>query len=289
MAFPGRDALLNLWNAYQAHQGQVHQEVLAAAFAHPQFGPAVQRTPMNQLAQGSAKFHELLRGAVLDGAWEPWLRKVREHGATCARLGVPLSAWNELSKVPRRSLVPALLAAHGANPEQLGGALVALGELIDSALTAIAEQHAETIEQERSRLFVDVVKDYAIFMLDPQGRVTTWNEGAHRLKGYEAREIVGTHFSVFYPTDARAAGMPQRALDLAVAQGRAEDEGWRVRKDGSRFWANAVITALRDPRGELVGFAKVTRDLTERKRAEEAMRQSEESLATTLQSIGDGV
>jgi PAS domain S-box-containing protein len=120
-----------------------------------------------------------------------------------------------------------------------------------------------------TRPFVEGVRDYAIFLLDPGGRIETWNAGAERMKGYRASEIIGRHFSVFYPEEDVRAGKCERLLELALRDGRAEDEEWRVRKDGSRFWADAVITALRDPHGELLGFAKVTRDLTERRRAEE--------------------
>jgi PAS domain S-box-containing protein len=118
------------------------------------------------------------------------------------------------------------------------------------------------------RLLVESVRDYAVFVLDPTGRVLTWNPGAERFKGYRPEEIIGRHFSVFYPQSEIDRGVPQRELVVAAAEGRFEDEGWRLRKDGTRFWANVVITALRDPEGELVGFAKVTRDLTERKAAE---------------------
>ncbi|HET7505064.1 MAG TPA: PAS domain S-box protein [Kofleriaceae bacterium] len=120
----------------------------------------------------------------------------------------------------------------------------------------------------RFRLLVEAVEDYAIFMLDPDGRVATWNAGARRIKGYEAREIIGRHFSVFYPEDDLRAGKTEYELEVASREGRFEDEGWRLRKDGSRFWANVVITALRAPDGHLVGFAKVTRDLTERRKLE---------------------
>jgi len=135
-----------------------------------------------------------------------------------------------------------------------------------------AAEEALRESEERLRLMVESVVDYAIFMLDPEGRVATWNEGAHRLKQYEAAEIVGRHFSVFYPPEDAAAGRPRHLLDIAERDGRVEDEGWRVRKDGTRFWADVVITALRGPRGELRGFAKVTRDLTERKRHEDSLR-----------------
>lgn len=118
------------------------------------------------------------------------------------------------------------------------------------------------------RLLVESVRDYAIFVLDATGHVITWNPGAARLKGYKAEEIIGRHFSTFYPQEDVAAGKPAWELEVAEEEGRIEDEGWRVRKDGTLFWANVVITALRDPDGRLVGFAKVTRDLTERRNAE---------------------
>lgn len=119
------------------------------------------------------------------------------------------------------------------------------------------------------QMMVDSVKDYAIFMLDPAGYIASWNQGARRIKGYEADEIIGQHFSVFYTEDAKSIGHPQWELQVATKEGRFEEEGWRVRKDGTQFWANVVITAVRDETGELVGFAKVTRDLTERRSAEQ--------------------
>lgn len=128
------------------------------------------------------------------------------------------------------------------------------------------------LSEERFRLMVEGVKDYAIFMLDPQGRVTTWNRGAERLKGYQPHEIIGHHFSQFYPEEAIQRDWPAEELRRAERDGRFEDEGWRLRKDGTLFWANVVITALRDEAGTLVGFAKVTRDLTERREAEEKAR-----------------
>ncbi len=128
--------------------------------------------------------------------------------------------------------------------------------------------------EERFRLMVEAVQDYAIFMLDPQGYVATWNIGAERIKGYSAAEIIGQHFSRFYPQEALDRGWPQVQLERAEQLGHVEDEGWRLRKDGSRFWADVVITALRDESGQLYGFAKVTRDLTERRAAEESVRRA---------------
>lgn len=123
------------------------------------------------------------------------------------------------------------------------------------------------------RLFVEAVRDYAIFMLDPQGKITSWNHSAEQMKGYQAAEIIGRHFSCLYPEDDVRSGKPQRELEIAAREGSFEHEGWRMRKDGSRFWASVTITALRDTRGALVSFAKITRDTTERMRAEEARRE----------------
>jgi PAS domain S-box-containing protein len=137
------------------------------------------------------------------------------------------------------------------------------------------------------RLLVERVQDYAIFALDPQGYILSWNEGAQRVKGYTAQEIIGRHFSIFYPPEDVAAGKTVRLLETARTAGRVEDEGWRVRKDGRRFWANVLITALRDDNDELIGFAKVTRDLTERRAAEEKVRESEERFRLLVHSVKD--
>jgi len=126
-----------------------------------------------------------------------------------------------------------------------------------------------TKSDELFRHFVDSVQDHAIFMLDPSGRIATWNPGAQRIKGYLATEIIGSHFSRFYPFEDVRAGKCENELELAIRVGRFEEEGWRMRKDGSRFWANVVINAMRDDQGELVGFSKITRDLTEPKRSED--------------------
>jgi PAS domain S-box-containing protein len=133
----------------------------------------------------------------------------------------------------------------------------------------------------------NAIRDYAIFLLDPSGNVASWNEGAEAITGYTPADILGSHFSRFYPPEQVNRGWPQFELERAAEDGRFEDESWRVRKDGSRFWANVVITALRDPRGKLIGFAKVTRDLTERRSHEELLRQNEERFRALVQDVKD--
>ena len=142
------------------------------------------------------------------------------------------------------------------------------------------------------RLLVDSVKDYAIVMLDPEGHIVSWNPGAERIKGYRQEEILGKHFSCFYPPESVQRGLPEQELKTAAKEGRFEDEGWRVRKDGKQFWANAIITALRDKDGTLRGYGKVTRDLTERKQAEERIQQQSREimeLSTPVMQVWQGV
>jgi PAS domain S-box-containing protein len=143
------------------------------------------------------------------------------------------------------------------------------------------------IEEMRFRLLIDAVVDYAIYMIDPDGIITSWNSGAKRFKGYEKEEILGEHFSRFYTEPDRAAGLPQRALDTAIREGRFEGEGWRVRKDGTHFWCHVVIDPIIDPDGTLLGFAKITRDLTDRKMAEETLKQSEQQFRMLVQGVTD--
>jgi PAS domain S-box-containing protein len=146
---------------------------------------------------------------------------------------------------------------------------------------------AKSWGDEPFRRLVDSVSDYAIFMLDPAGHILSWNRGAQRLKGYEPAEVIGKHFSIFYADDAIERRWPQHELENAREHGRFEDEGWRLRKDGSRFWANVVITAMRDDNGKLVGFSKVTRDLSDRRENEERLRESEERLRALVEGVQD--
>ena len=147
--------------------------------------------------------------------------------------------------------------------------------------------HEEALRdsEERFRSLIEGVRDYAIFMLDPNGFVTTWNAGAQKIKGYEAHEIIGKHFSCFYEADAIRARYPEQELRAATLDGRWEDEGWRIRKDGSRLWANVVITAMRDAKGNLIGFSKITRDLTERRKLEDAMHREQERFRLLVDGV----
>ena len=149
-------------------------------------------------------------------------------------------------------------------------------------------QQAEVGDLARYRLLVDAVTDYAIYMIDPNGRVASWNPGARRLKGYDEGEILGQHFSRFYTEEDRATGLPTRALATAAKDGKFESEGWRVRKDGSQFWASVIIDPIRNSAGELIGHAKITRDLTERREAQLALERTREALSQSqkMEAIG---
>ena len=147
---------------------------------------------------------------------------------------------------------------------------------------ALEAEAALRKSEERFQLLVETVQDYAIFMLDTEGRVSTWNVGAQRIKGYAAADIIGKHFSCFYPQEDIDSRKPHHGLEVAAQIGRFEDEGWRLRKDGSRFWANVIITALHDDAGRLCGFSKITRDITDRKQTDEALKESNQRLGAEI-------
>ena len=243
------------WNAgAQKLKGYMAQEIIGEHFSRFYTDEAVARGwPAYELQQAS------LTGRFEDEGW-----RVRKDGSTF---------WSNV-------VITAIRDDAG---------IVTGFAKITRDLTAQRE-YVEALRQseERFRLLVDCVKDYAIFMLDPQGYVVSWNEGAARIKGYTRNEIVGRHFSQFYLPEEAAAGKPARELSIARQIGHVEDEGWRVRKDGTTFWANVIITAVYDESKQLRGFAKVTRDLTERRQREELERSGErmrEFLATLAHEL----
>jgi PAS domain S-box-containing protein len=211
----------------------------------------------------SGKPQKLLDQAVRDGHVEDEGWRVRKDGS---------KFWGNVTITPVKD----------ASGKLLGFGKVTR-DLTERRRTELARHRGE----ERSRLFVEGVKDYAIFMLDPDGCVSTWNVGAERIKGYKASEIIGQHFSVFYPDEDRRSGKPAWELDVAVKEGRFEDEGWRLRKDGSRFWANVIITPIKDAGDNLLGFTKVTRDFTERMLAQKALQDSQRKLQESERSLRD--
>jgi PAS domain S-box-containing protein len=167
------------------------------------------------------------------------------------------------------------------------GRLIGYSCVMRDITERMAAQDALHESERRFRLLVEGVTDYAIYMIDPSGIVVNWNAGAERLKGYKAPEIVGEHFSRFYSREDRAAGLPARVLDIATREGRYEAEGWRIRKDGSRFWALVVLDAIRDANGELIGFGKITRDISERRAAQDALRESERQFRLLVEGVLD--
>jgi len=154
-------------------------------------------------------------------------------------------------------------------------------------LKGVADKLGDGISDDPFRLLVQSIVDYAIYMLDPLGCVTSWNSGAQQIKGFEAEEIVGQHFSKFYTDEDREAGVPERVLETARREGKFVGEGWRVRKDGSRFWASVVIDRINDEKGELIGFAKITRDMTNKREAEQALLESERRFRILVQGVTD--
>ncbi len=176
----------------------------------------------------------------------------------------------------------------GPVKDSRGSVVGAIGLIVDMT-ERVQVQHALRESERRYRLVLESVKDYAIFTLDPDGYVTSWNPGAERIKGYRAGEVIGKHFSMFYPPESIEKGEPQHALQLALKDGHFETDNWRLRKNGDRFWANVVITPIYDEQGNLQGFSKVVRDITRRRQTEEALRASEARFRTIFEGSAMGI
>ena len=246
-----RGALRQVKNpdTHSAHRITIFGELVALLWAEGKHREAIRVEKLwNELAKEHSFF--LLCAYPVTGFSdekhvEPFLEMCREHSGV-----VPNESIASSEETPFRSLAQLQLKAQMLEKE-------------------LALRRSE----QRFQLFVEAVRDYAIFMLDPEGHVASWNRGAERIKGYKASEIIGSHFSRFYPEEDLRAGKPQWELKVAAQDGRFEDEGWRLRKDGTRFWANVIITAVHDDTGKLIGFGKVTRDFTERMQAQKALQR----------------
>ena len=229
---------------------------------------------------------EELRGTALDrlfatqaaaGDIGAVLRKARRDGRFRGEGWLTLKAGERI----QASLeIECLRAGTGV----IAGFAVTVGDLA----TRRQDETELADSEQKFRMLVQGVTDYAIYMIDPRGYITNWNLGGERIKGYRAEEVIGGHFSQFYMPEDRAAGIPARALEIAAREGRYEGEGWRIRKDGTRFWAGVVIDRILDADGKLVGFAKITRDMTEKRRAEEALEQARAALAQAqkMEAVG---
>jgi PAS domain S-box-containing protein len=280
--------LRDFWRVYEAAQDELRDASMEALQEHPVFGRMIAARSKQDMDKQNAQSREQLRRAIEEGAWDEYTASLRVQGAMYARMRVPFASWFDITRVMQRVMIPRLVSAFASDPDRLAGATRAMLEFIDEGMAIIAENYVTEAQNERFRALLAAVEDYAIIMLDPIGNVATWNSGARALQGWDEHEIIGKHFSAFYPPEVRDS-LPNDLFADAAHRGRASHEGWRIRKDGSRFWGEVILTAMRDAAGALVGVAKVTHDLTKRRAAEEALQKSEESLRTTLDSIGDAV
>jgi PAS domain S-box-containing protein len=281
-AIAQREALLDLWRVYDVEFDRVRQAARVAALASLEFGPVTRMVPHDRVADDVRRAREELARAIVDADWAPYDASMRAQGSLYAKLGVGFGAWYEVIRALNRALVPSLILAYQSDPLRLANVIGAMMTCMDHAMTLVAEEYLRTKEEDRFRLLVDSVKDYAIIMLDAHGLITSWNAGAGLIHGYDASEVLGRHVSIFFHPEDRERDEPARILEVATTTGTFEQETWRVRKDGSRFWAHVNLTAVRNPLGKLVGFARVVRDLTERKRAEGVL----EDLVLTLEERG---
>jgi PAS domain S-box-containing protein len=267
-----RAGLLDFWAVYERLLDQAQQTWIEAAL-HEAGHAEVPAAAMARLREHGRDAVALLRQAIGDGDWTQYREQVRKLGAGYAELGISFEHWYSALRMFQRQLIPALVEAYATTPLRLTEALAVATELTTMVSQLASRRYFETRQEDRFRTLVDSVKDYAIYMLDPMGVITSWNAGAQAIKGYRADEVLGRHFSIFFVQADREADRPMQLLAMAEQRGRVEEEAVRVRKDGSQLWADVVITAIRGDHGALVGFAKVVRDLSERKRIESALEQ----------------
>lgn len=249
-----RNGLVTGWNEHAERESGLAPEELRGLVLNKMFKPD----------RGEPRLPACLRDAARKGRCVSRGWFVRKDGA---RYAVTLGA---------ERIRPAAAEADGF--------VVTIGDLVEEQRgpTALAES------ERQFRMLVQGVSDYAIYMLDPEGRITNWNLGGERIKGYRAEEVIGRHFSMFYTPEDRAAGIPAQALETAAREGRYENEAWRVRRDGARFWAGVVIDRILDADGKLIGFAKITRDMTEKKLAQDQLAQAQAALAQSqkMEAVG---
>ncbi|HET9626154.1 MAG TPA: PAS domain S-box protein [Kofleriaceae bacterium] len=262
--------MLDFWAVYERLLAEAQQTSIEAALRLPG------QIPVSEANQAELRAHSraavaFLRSAIHDGDWEPYRAQLRLLGARYAELGVSFESWFRAMRMFQRRLIPALVEAYNATPLRLAEALIVTAELTELITELVSERYFEVRQEDRFRLLVDSIKDYAIYIIDPTGVILTWNAGAAEIKGYAAEEVIGRSFEMFFLEADRERGRPAQLLAIASQAGRVEETARRLRKDGSEMWADVVITALRGDANRLVGFAKVVRDLTERKQFEAAL------------------
>ena len=280
--------LQDFWRVYDQHFEEISARAAEVARAHPEFGPLIRGMSADDLVAQNQRSRAKLARAVA-GEWDAYAADLRAQGETYARMGISFAGWFDLTRVVHQTLLPLLVREYGGDSERLVGAIGGMNDFLDRAMAEMSRAYLgvrqEALAERRLRLYVDSVHDYAMITLDTDGNITMWNTGAERLKGYRADEVMGKHFSIFYLPEEIARGVPARELEVATAEGRFEDEGWRLRKDGTRFWGSIIVTAMRDEAGVLQGFAKVTRDFTDRKRAQRELALLNERLAEQNQEL----
>lgn len=274
-------ALEDFWRIYDRHAGEVFEAGLRARQLDPEFSPSFGSDEALRTARDVFQRRDALARA---GQWDELEQMFIEQGRLYARRGVSFSAWHALGMTALNTIAPHLIRAYHLEPDRLGRALAVARHIVDGALVVVATEYIRAREdavqegEERLRLFVQAVTEYALYTLDESGVIVSWNAGAERIKRCRAEEALGQHVSVFYSPADRAAGKPARDLAAAAERGTVEEETWRVRGDGSSFRASTVMTAIRDRDGRVVGFGKVVRDITDRTQAADRIAASEAQL-----------